>query len=434
VFFKSKKSSKEKQGAIALFSNYVSSGKVRFFKKYKMDFVMGARAGSVLHDLDANKSLFNLHCNGGVFNLGHRHKEIVETLKLQLDHLDIGNHHLLSKYRAELAKLLADLMPGDLSYTVFGVSGGEAIDLAIKVARGYTQRKQVISARGGYHGHTGLSIQAGDKQYRDLFQLDSEDFVQVPYNDFGALEKVMNEDTAAVLLETVPATLGMPLPADGYLAKIKKLCQEQGALLILDEVQSGLGRTGKLWAFEHFNVQPDMVVLGKGLSGGIYPMSATVIDKRLETVFHKDPFIHVSTFGGAELGCTVAMKVLQISSATDFLDHVNLLSEKLIMALEDLQLKHRSVFKGVHGLGLMLALELGDELAGPVLTKTAYDNDLLMIYANNNTSRVQFLPPLTIDEGDIPQVMDQLDKALKKLKFLLPIVRAKRAIGSFIQG
>jgi len=433
MFFKSSKPSSTKQSAIDLFHDHVSSGKVDFFKKYHMDFVMGDREGPRLHDLDGNKELFNLHCNGGVFNLGHRNPEIINTLKASLDHLDIGNHHLLSKHRAELAKLLAELMPGSLSYTVFGVSGGEAIDLAIKVARGYTQRKKILSAQGGYHGHTGLSIQAGDEQYRKKFQLASEDFIQVPFNDLPAIEEALKNDVAAVLMETIPATLGMPVPDSDYYRQVKKLCEESGALLIMDEVQSGLGRTGKLWAFEHFNVQPDIVVLGKGLSGGIYPISATVIDKRLESVFHEDPFIHISTFGGAELGCTVAKKVLEISSAEPFLQKVNSLANQFNEALQELQQKHRSLVKGIHGLGLMMALELTNELAGPVLTKTAYDNDLLLIYANNDTARVQFLPPLVMDEEDIPLIMARLDKALRQVKLLLPVVKVKRAISSIFK-
>ena len=433
MFFKSSKSSEQKKSSLDEFRHHVSSGKADFYKKYGMDFVMGDREGSFLGDMDEDKELYNLHCNGGVFNLGHKNLEIINVLKSQLDNLDIGNHHLMSRHRAETAKLLADLMPGDLDYTVFGVSGGEAIDLAIKVARGYTNRKKIISATGGYHGHTGLSIQAGDAQYRNPFQLDSDDFSQVPFNDLGALEKELNKEVAAVLLETIPATLGMPLPDPEYLTRVKVLCEQHGALLILDEVQAGLGRTGKLWAFEHFNVQPDIVVLGKGLSGGIYPISATVIDKKLESVFHKDPFIHISTFGGAELGCTVAKKVLEISSTQEFLAHVNTMSKNLKLALQEVQSRHTSILKSVHGKGLMLALELSNDLAGPVLTKTAYDNDLLLIYANNDTSRVQFLPPLIMHEKDIPLIIERLDKALKQLKKLLPVVKAKRAVGSIFK-
>jgi len=130
---------------------------------------MGSRERSTLMDIDGEKSLFNLHCNGGVFNLGHRNPEIIEVMMEAVEELDIGNHHLMSRERSELATLLADLMPGDLQVTIFGVSGGEAVDTAIKIARGYTGRNSIISAKGGYHGHTGLALAAGDEQYRKPF-------------------------------------------------------------------------------------------------------------------------------------------------------------------------------------------------------------------------------------------------------------------------
>ena len=433
MFFSNQSASKEKQQIIDDFANHVSSGKAGFFKKYGMDFVMGYREGPWLKDIDGQKSLYNLHCNGGVFNLGHRQEELVALLKEQLDQLDIGNHHLMSRPRAELASLLAQLMPGTLNYAVFGSSGGESIDLAIKIARGYTKRKKIISVIGGYHGHTGLSVQAGDASYREQFLFDSEDFIQVPFDNIQAMSNALNEEVAAVLLEPIPATLGMPIPGADYLSKVKSLCEDHGALLILDEVQTGLGRTGKLWAFEHFNVQPDMVVLGKGLSGGLYPITATILDNRLEAVFHQDPFIHISTFGGSELGSVLAKRVLEISSDPNFLDHVNHMSDVLMRELDLLQHKHKKIFKSVNRQGLMMSFGLSNEFAGPVFTKTAYDNDLLIIYANNDTSKVQFLPPLVMNEKDVPLVIDKLDKAFDDLKKMLPLVKVKASVSSLFK-
>ncbi len=148
------------------FSRHVSSGKARFFRTYRMDFVPGKREGCYIHDLEGKKHLFNLHCNGGVFNFGHRHPELVDILKKGLNDWDIGNHHLISKARADTAKLLAGLMPGNLNNVVNGAGGGEAADLAIKVARSFTGKVKIISANGGYHGHTGLALAAGDEKYR----------------------------------------------------------------------------------------------------------------------------------------------------------------------------------------------------------------------------------------------------------------------------
>jgi len=422
------KQSDLKRQALAAFRDHVSAGKAAFFRKYGMEFIMGRREGPYLWDLDGAKRLFNLHCNGGVFNLGHRNQELIEVLKNALDEVDIGNHHLMSKARADLAQCLAGLMPGDLEYTVFAAGGGEAVDLAIKVARAFTRRTKIVSARGGYHGHTGLALAAGDEKYRRPFGPPAPGFVQVPFGDFSAVAKTIDKDTAAVLLETVPATLGIVIPDKDYLPAIRRICDQMGVLLILDEIQTGLGRTGRLWAFEHFQIVPDIVALGKGLAGGIYPIAATVLRKPLEAVFHEDPFIHVSTFGGAEAGCIVARRVLQISSSPDFLAHVNRLAQIFAARIEILRQKHARFLIGLRQLGLMMGLVLKDELGGPLLTKTAYDHGLLMIYANNDPRVCQLLPPLVMDPAQIDGVMRQLDKSLLAARRLKTVLRVKNQV------
>jgi putrescine aminotransferase len=421
--------SEMKSQALAAFRDHVSSGKAAFFQKHGMDFVMGRREGPYLWDLDGRKRLFDLHCNGGVFNLGHRNRELIELLKAGLDEFDIGNHHLMSKARAELARRLAALMPGDLEYTVFGVGGGEAVDLAFKVARAYTKRTKIISALGGYHGHTGLALAAGDEKYRHPFGPSAPGFIQIPFGDADIFERVADDDTAGVILETVPATLGIAIPPDGYLRCICNICRERGIVFILDEVQTGLGRTGKLWAFQHYNLTPDIVVLGKGLSGGLYPIAATVLRKPLEVVFQNDPFIHVSTFGGSEVGCLVAGRVLEISSAPAFLEHVNRLAHRFALGIETLKQKHAKFLVGLRQLGLMMGLELKDELCGPILTKSAYDHNLLMIYANNQPRICQLLPPLVLDVDQIDWILQQLDGAMTSAKRLRPVLGLKNQVG-----
>jgi len=422
-----------KNQVIGTFKDHVSSGKAAFFRKYGMDFVMGRREGPYIWDIDGSKCLFNLHCNGGVFNLGHRNHELIKVLKAGLNDYDIGNHHLMSKARADLAQMLTKLMPGDLEFTVFGVGGGEAVDLAFKVARAYTRRTKIISAMGGYHGHTGLALAAGDEKYRSPFGPSAPGFVQIPFGDCEAIENAADADTAAVILETVPATLGITIPAEDYLRSVRRICNRKGVMLILDEVQTGLGRTGKLWAFEHFDVVPDIVVLGKGLSGGVYPIAATVLRKPLEAVFHNDPFIHISTFGGAEVGCLVALKVLEISSTSDFLEHVKRLARGFAERIEILRLKHTKFLIGLRQLGLMMGLVLKDKLSGPLLTKTAYDHDLLMVYANNDPRVCQLLPPLVMEVEKIDEVIQQLDKALTAARRLKPVLSVKNHIGNLLE-
>jgi putrescine aminotransferase len=407
--------SPEKQLAIDRFRKHVNSAKADFWEQVRMPLVLGKREGPFAWDMDGKKRVFNLHTNGGTYNLGHRNPVLIETLVQALKETDIGNGHLVSHTRARLGARLAELMPGDLEYTVFGVSGGEAVDLAFKVARAYTGRSMILSARGGYHGHTGLAMAAGDEKYRAPFGPQPPGFAQVPFGDADALQRAMDADTAAIILETIPATLGMPVPPQGYLKRVRDLCDRHGAIMIMDEVQTGLGRTGKLWGFEHFDILPDIVVIGKGFSGGIYPITATVLRTPLESVFHADPHIHVSTFGGAEPGCAVALKVLEISSSPEFLDHVNTLAATFKSGIARLADKY-DILEGLRQIGLFMGLKMKDTSCGPLLSLAAYNNDLLMVYANNDKSVAQFLPPLNIDEKQAKWAMERLDRSLAEVQ------------------
>ena len=228
----------------------------------------------------------------------------------------------------------------------------------------------------------------------------------------------MDENTAAVIMETIPATFGMALPEEDYYKQVRELCDRHGAAMIIDEVQAGWGRTGRLWAITHYDVVPDIMVIGKGLSGGVYPITATCFKEKYESVFHADPFIHISTFGGAEVGCAVAMKVLEISSAPDFLAHVEQLGELFAKGFEELKERH-PVLTGLRRKGLMMGIELVDENLGPVFSKIAYDQDFLAIYANNDPRVVQLLPPLTITHGLADEILGKVDRALTSLEFFV---------------
>ncbi len=400
-----------------LFAQHVSSGKAAFFQAAGIDFVMGRREGPYLWDLDGATRLINCHCNGGVYNLGHRHPALVQTLVESLQTLDIGNHHLASAPRAALASRLAELT--GLPYTVFAVGGGEAIDLAIKVARGATGRQKIVSASGGYHGHTGYALHTGDDKYFAPFGPRLPGFVQVPFGDAGALAAAADGDTAALILETIPATLGMPIPPPGYLEQARRLCDQSGALLILDEIQAGLGRTGRLWAFEHFDVRPDMLVIGKGLSGGLYPMAATCMSAACEVVFHDDPFIHISTFGGAEVACPLALQVLTMSSEPAFLQHVHQLAAQFAEGFVELRARHPRLLVRLRQLGLMMGIEMAHPLCGPLWSKAAYDHGFLSVYAYNDTRVAQFLPPLLIDQALAAELLERVDAALGQVAAML---------------
>ncbi len=407
----------EKKQIIDDFKHHVSSGKVAVYKKYGMQFVIGERQGVYMTDVSGKKTLINCHCNGGVFNLGHRNPQIIEALIKATEKFDIGNHHFISSQRAKLGKKIASLMPGDLNYTVFGVGGGEAVDLAIKLARGYSGKQKIVSLKGGYHGHTGLALATGDEQYRAPFGKNSPGFVQIPFGDIDAAYEQITEDAAAFIMETIPATLGIAIPDKKYMQALRKRCTQTNTLMIIDEVQTGLGRTGKLWAFEHYDILPDIVVLGKGLSGGIYPITATVFREPLETFFNKYPFIHVSTFGGSEIGAEVALKVLEISSDKLFLEHVNKIAGHLQTGFEKLKKKHPKYIKGFRQLGLMAGIEFYQEKYGLLFTKAAYESGMFSLYSNNDMRVCQLLPPLIITEEQADEILEKMDKAVSKLKF-----------------
>lgn len=398
----------------------MSPFKAEVFRQYGLDFVMGRREGAYVWNLEGDKRLINCHVNGGTFNLGHRHPAVLRALREGLDALDVGNHHFVSAARAQLAERLAGLTPGDIRYTIFGVGGGEAIDCAIKVARAFTRRSKIVSAVGGYHGHTGLALAAGDAKYRQPFGPPAPGFVQVPFDDPAALEAVVDGDTAAVLLETIPATLGMPLPAPDYFARIRSLCDRAGTLLIADEVQTGLGRTGKMWAIDWYATVPDILVTGKGLSGGVYPITATCVRPPLIEVFRDDPFIHVSTFGGAELGCVVALAMFDVVTAPGFLPRVNELAAWYAEQLEALRRRYPTVLVEVRQLGLFIGLKYAHPEGGPLMTKLCYDAGLFALYANNDHSVQQFLPPLIIDDADARATIEILDRCMDRLRALLP--------------
>ncbi|MEW6232138.1 MAG: aspartate aminotransferase family protein [Chloroflexota bacterium] len=404
-----------KEKIIARFAHHVSSGKAEFFAQVGVDFIFGKREGAYVWDV-AGGRLIDCHCNGGVFNLGHRNPRLIAALKRALEELDIGNHHFISEHRALLAERLASLCPGDLKRVVFAVGGGEAVDTAIKLARGHTGRPKVISARGGYHGHTGLALAAGDEQYRKPFEPLAAGFVQVPFGDLEALEVAMEEDTAAVIFETIPATIGIVLPPEGFYAGVRRLCDRYGVVMIIDEVQTGLGRCGDVWGINTYGVIPDIIVTAKGLSGGLYPIAAIIYREHLNRFFHENPFIHLSTFGGAEVGCYVALEVLNILGEPGFLEHVRRMAGLFQEGFHRLQEKHPDLLVEVRQRGLMMGLKTANEAYGPLMTLAGFSHGLLTIYANHDQSVNQILPPLIIQENEVTKVLEALDHMLTWLE------------------
>lgn len=404
----------DKRGILKTANDYLCPGKVETFGQIGIDLVIGKRQGPYIYDLDGHQ-LIDLHINGGTFNLGHRNPELIRVLTSALEKTDIGNHHFASPARTKLAKKLADNTPGDLHYTVFASGGSEAVDIAIKTARWATKRRQIISLDKGYHGSTGISGNVGDPHNMEFFlsRGTEEDYIHLPFNDLEAMENLLSkEKTAAVIMETIPATYGFPLPRDRYLKGVLDLCRRYGALYIADEVQTGLGRTGNLWGVTTFGIVPDILITGKGLSGGIYPISATIISKKYGGWLSENGFGHVSTFGGAEPGCAVASKVIDICSDPRLLEKVR--KNAAVLGEGFAQLKARYPFlTEVRQCGLVMGLKYDDPLGAVTMCKALYDKGIWAMIAGFDYSVMQCKPWLYLDRPLIGDILDRFESALK---------------------
>jgi acetylornithine/succinyldiaminopimelate/putrescine aminotransferase len=406
----------EKRRILDLAARHVCPNRVRMLQALGVDLVIGRRDGYRIWDVDG-RELLDFHLNGGVFNLGHRNPEVIAALSDALETLDIGNHHFPSSARAELAAALARSAPGDLPYAVFAPSGSEAIEIAIKTARHATKRRTVVSIEKGYHGHTGLALAAGDERAAALFlsQGPASEFVHVPFNDLAAMEDALRaHDVAAVVLETIPATCGFPMPGAGYLPAVKTLCGRYGAVYVADEVQTGLGRTGPLWACEGFGVEPDILVTGKGLSGGIYPIAAALLSPRVAGWLHEDGWGHVSTFGGAELGCRVALKVLEITTRPEVARNVAAVSERLGAGLEAIRRRHADWFVEIRRRGVVMGLRFADERGAQLMAKCLYEAGVWAMFAGFDPSVLQFKAGLLVDAAYCDEALARFEAGIER--------------------
>ncbi|WP_294586429.1 aspartate aminotransferase family protein [uncultured Ruminococcus sp.] len=379
-----------------------------------MSIVIGKREGYYFWDMDGRKFL-NIHINGGTYNLGHRNPEVIKALVDATEELDVGNHHFPGITKALLAEKLANLCPEGLDYVCYSTCGGEAVDVAIKSARYATKRKKVISIKGCYHGHTGLSVSTGDAVFKDPFLCQGEPgcFVQVPLNDLDAMEaELKKEDAACVIIESLLATYGFPIPDKGYLAGVKKLCEKYGTLYIADEVQTGLMRTGKMWCFEHEGFVPDMIVTAKGFGGGIYPISATIMNRKAGSWLFDIGRMHGSTCGGSELGCAVAMKVLDISTRPETVALVKKNTARLTEGITALKEKYDGFFRGFTQRGVIMGLDFDCKDASVSVTKPLFDNG---VWAHNSRLRPNILQiklGLLCDDAFLDELFEKMDKGL----------------------
>jgi acetylornithine/succinyldiaminopimelate/putrescine aminotransferase len=398
-------------------AKYLSPHRVEFFRRAGVDLIIGRREGYRVWDIDG-RTYWDCHLNGGTYSFGHRHPALLDALMQALDTLDVGNHHFVSAARVDLAQRLAELTPGDLSQTVFSSGGGEAVDVAIRSARWATGRRKVVAIDRGYHGRTGLSGATGDDSSAARFLSDfPQEFIKVPFNDSAGFEAVLaGGDIACAVMETIPATYGFPTPEPDFLARVRAACTANGALYVADEVQTGMSRTGRLWGCETFGVVPDILIAGKALSGGLYPVAAAVLSPQAAGWLADDGWGHVSTFGGAEPGCRVGLAALELAASHATRSRVDQLSALFAKGLQDIAAR-RPFLRAIRQTGLVIGLECDRADGGLHLMKAAYDHGIWAIVANYDHAVLQFKPGLLLEDAEAHEILDRLDRAVAAAAF-----------------
>ncbi len=367
--------------------------------------------GCYIYDAQGNAHL-DFVAGVSACSLGHCHPSVVTAIKEQTEkylHVMVYGEYV-QQPAVELTKLLASYLPKNLETTYLVNSGTEAIEGALKLARRYTGRSQLIAAKNAYHGNTMGSLSLMDYEERkSAFRPLIPDVSFIEFNDKKDLAKI-TEKTAAVVLETIQGGAGFIMPENGYLKKVRSRCNEVGALLILDEIQPGFGRTGKLFAFEYFNCVPDILVLGKGMASGM-PVGAFVASKKIMMSLREKPKLgHITTFGGNPVIAAASLATLREITGTQLIEQT-LEKEELFRKL----LVH-PLIKEIRGKGLMLALLFENQKVANYLVLTAAKKGLILFWLLFEPNAVRISPPLTISMKEISIGCDQIISILNEYR------------------
>ncbi len=371
-------------------------------------FPVTVEKGKGSHVWDVNGKEY-IDCMGGygVALLGHQNERVVKAIKEQVDKIITVHSSLYNKTREEFLKTLIGLAPKNLTQVHLNNSGAESVEAAIKFARKFTGKKGMIAMKGSYHGKSlgALSLTFHPK-YRKAFQPLVEKVSFASFGDIESLRSVIDEDTAFVILEPIQGESGIIVAPDGFLQDVRKLCDEKGILLIFDEIQAGLGRTGRLWACDHWNTAPDIMCLAKGIAGGV-PMGATLVRADILALISKGE--HSSTFGGNPLSCAAGTAALKALTEDGLVENSEKMGKIFREGLEKLKEKH-PIIREIRGKGLMIGVELKFDVRD-ILMNLIKDG-VLMLYSGRNILRI--LPPLVISEEDVTKVLQSLDSVLSE--------------------
>lgn len=356
-----------------------------------------------------------LDCLGGygIFNVGHRHPKVIEAVRKQLDQVCLHSQELINPWSAQLAKLLAGIAPKGLEYSFFCNSGTEAVEGAIKLARLYTGKTEIISTKNSYHGVSMGALSAtGRDVFRKPFEPLLKGFKHVPFGDVDAIEEAINENTAAVILEPIQGEGGIKVPPKGYLKSVRELTKKYGILLVLDEVQTGMGRTGRMFASCHENISPDIMCLAKALGGGVMPIGAFMSTPEIWQVLIPNPTIHNSTFGGNPLACSAAIATIEVLLEESLSARSSVMGNYFKTQLEAVEQEFPDFISDVRGQGLLIGLEFNTEKLRWRVQTELFHRGVLVAATLNSYKTIRLEPPLIITKA-------QIDLAVRTLKSIL---------------
>jgi acetylornithine/LysW-gamma-L-lysine aminotransferase len=370
----------------------------------KKPIVITRGKGALVWDVNG-KEYVDCTASYGVALLGHSHPKVVEAVRQQAEKLISCHAGFYNDKRTELLQKIVQITPKGLDKAFLSNSGAEAVECAIKLARKFTGKPEIIAVMGAFHGKTMGALSATwDKKYREPFQPLVPEFKHVPPDNLEKLREAITEKTAAILVEPIRGEGGVRIPPDGFLQGLRELCDEKNVLLILDEVQTSFGRTGKLFGCEHWGVTPDVMCLAKPFAGGL-PIGITVAKEQIMSSLKVGE--HSSTFSGSPLVCAAACAAIDVLLEEKLADRAATLGGYFKAKLEELQAKYKIV-KEVRGLGLMLGVELRYDVFNIILK--AMDRGVLILDAGRNVLR--FLPPLVIEKEQIDKAMSVLDTVI----------------------
>ncbi|MDF2570457.1 MAG: patA 3 [Sporomusa sp.] len=401
------------------YEKYINPSIAKLFRFMGLSTIEWEAQGSIIRDIEGKEYI---DCLGGygVFSLGHRYPEVIEAVKHQLDLMPMSSKVLFNKPMADLAELMAEITPGDLQYSFFVNSGAEAVEGSLKLARVHTGRSKIIATTNSFHGKTlGALSATGRDMFREPFQPLLSGFQHVPFGDIDSLHQAVDAETAAVIIEPIQGEGGIIVPPEFYLSAIREICDKTGALLICDEVQSGLGRTGKMFAVEHYGVVPDIMTTAKALGGGVMPIGAFTARPQIWDKYITSPFLHTSTFGGNPLACAAALATIRVIRRERLYQRAEKSGHYFMTKLIELNKTYPDVIREVRGKGLMIGIELTKEGIGGLILSEMIDKGVLIAYTLNNPKVIRIEPPLIIEQQQIDYVVKALSGALEKAQDIL---------------